>query len=73
MYTAPSEPFIGRCENLREEFLGFLDLIGAPIGAGPRNVSQHGDWHGYYDQALADAVAKYDGTVIERFDYRFTG
>jgi hypothetical protein len=82
MYTgAASEPFIGRCETLRTDFLGFLERSGVQASAelrefvqtaNPRNTSQHGDWRGYYDQALADAVAKHDATVIERFNYAFT-
>ena len=81
MYTgAASEPFVGTCENLRADFLGFLERSGIEASlellefiqtASPRNTSQHGDWRSYYDQALADAVARYDSSVIERFGYRF--
>ena len=81
MYTgAAIEPFIGRCENLRADFLGFLERVSAPVGtelrgfiasASPRNASSHGDWHGYYDRALAEFVAQRDSLIIERFAYRF--
>ena len=81
MYTAPGiEPVIGRCENLRADFLAFLERVGASISAelrefvlnaSPRNTSQHGDWHGYYDQELAQLVAARDASVIERFRYTF--
>jgi hypothetical protein len=81
MYTgAASEPFVGRCETLRADFLGFLERTGVDastelrefvLTAGPRNTSQHGDWRGYYDHALAEAVARHDASVIERFAYRF--
>jgi hypothetical protein len=81
MYTATGmEPVIGRCETLRADFSGFLERVGVPIGAplrefidsaSPRNVSQHGDWRGYYDRALADLIAERDANVIERFGYRF--
>jgi len=81
MYTgAAGEAWIGRCETLREDFLRFLENVGAPIGAdlrefidnaAPRNTSRHGDWHGYYDRELAELVAQRDASVIERFAYRF--
>jgi hypothetical protein len=81
MYTGSGvEPVIGRCENLRADFLDFLERVGAPISAelrdfvvnaGPRNASQHGDWREYFDQELAELVAARDASVIERFDYRF--
>jgi hypothetical protein len=81
MYTTPGvEPVIGRCENLRMDFLAFLERVGAPISAelrafvldaSPRNTSQHGDWRDYYDRELADLVAERDASIAERFDYCF--
>jgi hypothetical protein len=81
MYTTPgAPPAIGRCENLRADFSAFLERVGAPLdaplrdfidSASPRNVSQHGDWRGYYDRALAELVAQRDASVIELFGYRF--
>ena len=81
MYSGTvTEPWVGRTETLRTDFLGFLERVGASLtaelrefvqSASPRNTSRHGDWRDYYDQALADAVAVYDASVIERFDYRF--
>jgi|SRR5882724_98940 len=82
MYTRTgTQPFIGRCENLRAEFLGFLERAGIEataelrefvLNASPRNTSHHGDWRDYYDRALADAVAERDASVIERFAYCFS-
>jgi hypothetical protein len=81
MYTgAAIDLFVGQCETLRTDFLGFLERSGVQASAdlrefvqaaSPRNTSQHGDWRGYYDQALADAVTRHDASVIERFGYRF--
>ncbi len=81
MYTdAAVELLIGRCENLRADFLGFLDRTGIDAStelrefvqtASPRNASRHGSWRDYYDRALADAVAERDASVIERFGYSF--
>jgi len=81
MYTSAGiEPVIGRCENLRPDFLAFLERVGAPVSvelrdfietAAPRNTSAHGDWREYYDQDLADFVGERDTSVIERFGYRF--
>jgi hypothetical protein len=83
MYTdAEVEPVIGRCENLRADFLEFLDRTGINGSAelrefvqiaSPRNASSHGDWRDYYDRALADAVAERDVSVIERFGYSSAG
>jgi hypothetical protein len=81
MYTtAGAEPFVGRCESLRTDFLGFVERVGAPISvelrdfvlnASPRNASQHGDWRDYYERELADLVSERDASVIEQFGYRF--
>ncbi len=81
MYTGvANEPFVGRCETLRADFLGFIERSGVEASAdlrefvqtaSPRNASQHGDWRGYYDRQLADAVAEHDASVIERFNYAF--
>ena len=81
MYTGTAiEPYVGKCETLRTDFLGFLDRAGVAATPGvrefvrtasPRNTSNHSDWRGYYDRALADAVARHDASVIERFAYRF--
>lgn len=81
MYTAPGiDPVIGRCENLRPDFLDFLGRAGAPVSRGlrdfvlnapPRNASRHSDWRDYYGRELADLVAARDASVIDRFDYRF--
>jgi len=81
MYTGGvGEPWIGRCETLRADFLRFLEHVGAPVGAelrdfidnaAPRNTSRHGDWRSYYDRELVELVAQRDASVIERFGYRF--
>jgi hypothetical protein len=81
MYTGITmEPYVGKCETLRADFLGFLERVGAAATPGvrefvqtasPRNTSNHGEWRDYYDQPLADAVGRYDASVIDRFGYRF--
>jgi hypothetical protein len=81
MYTGTAiEPYVGKCETLRADFLGFLERVGAAAtpgvcefvqSASPRNTSNHGDWRNYYDRDLARLVAERDASVVERFDYRF--
>jgi hypothetical protein len=72
--------FVGRTENLREDFLAFLQKTSIDISAQlrdfilhehARNISSHSAWSDYYDTALAAAVAKFDHAVIDTFDYRF--
>ena len=83
MYTAPRiDPVIGRCENLRRDFLDFLGRVAAPVAdelrdfvldAPPRNTSRHGDWRDYFDRDLAELVAQKDAGIVDRFGYRFAG
>ncbi len=72
--------FVGRTENLRDDFLAFLQKPGVEISAPlndfirheqARNTSSHGAWRDYYDTALAAAVARFDHGVIDAFGYRF--
>jgi len=72
--------FVGRTENLRADFLAFLQKTDVDISAPlsdfirheqARNTSSHGAWRDYYDTSLAAAVARFDHGVIDTFAYRF--
>jgi hypothetical protein len=72
--------FIGRTECLREDLLAFLErtrtAIPVPmrefIKNAPRlNTSPHAAFADYYDDATRRLVARRDGELIARFEYRF--
>lgn len=79
--AVPGGPlFVGRNENLREDFLRFLAGVG--VAPGPemlayvrtesaRNPSEHGAYTDFYDVELRDLVAVHDRELIERYGYRF--
>lgn len=65
---------VGRVEDMQ----GSYDTICARLGITSRpldrvNESKHGDYRRYYDQALADAVAKRYARDLELFGYGFEG
>jgi hypothetical protein len=79
--TRPEEGvWFGRFERLREDFLRFLDMHGAPVTdemrdkvlTAPReNPSERRDYREYYTEELRDLVAERSRLIIERFDYGF--
>jgi len=71
---------VGRLQDLRDDLLPMLSAVGQPVSpemqsfveeAAPRNVSEHGDYTGYYGPALRDLVAERDAEIIQRHGYRF--
>jgi hypothetical protein len=67
---------LGRTDRLPQEFLGFLDRFGIPIGDALRaqvaaQPAPTNDYAPQYDAALRDLVAERDAAVIRAFDYRF--
>ena len=80
MYGVPASPWITRMENVRSELPVLLERVGVEPGDALRrfvatapatNVSSHGVFTEYYDDGLAELVARRDRDVIERFGYRF--
>jgi hypothetical protein len=78
--TRRGDLHVGHMENLREDLLSMLRVIGQPIDADmdaflraerPRNVSRHVEYGKYYGEGLRDLVAERDAAVIARHGYRF--
>lgn len=74
------EARVGRLESLRDCLPAMLEDAGEPVSdvlrralrdSPARNVSRHGPYADYYDAELRRLVETRDGTVIERFSYRF--
>lgn len=66
--------FIGRYENLHEDFAHICQRIGAPELALPEKRmarDRDRDYRGYYSDETAELVAKHFAEDIERFGYRF--
>jgi hypothetical protein len=70
---------VGRTESLREDFIAFLerhripgdDLLAAVRSAPATNTSRHGDYRGYYDDALRDLVGHKARLIVEQYGYSF--
>lgn len=64
--------FVGRVERMQQDFDAACDRIGLPHAAlGRVNHSRHGDYRGYYDQALVEGVAELYRRDLELFGYEF--
>lgn len=65
--------FVGRYENLGEDFTTICDRIGipAPELTHRRRAADRGDYRGYYDDRTAQLVAERFQADIEMFGYRF--
>jgi hypothetical protein len=70
---------VGRFENLREDFIAFLerhnastpDLIEAVRTAPAENPSERGRYQDYYDDELRDLVGHRARVIVDMFGYRF--
>jgi hypothetical protein len=81
LYGGVGDPVdLVKMEELRETLPAMLERAGQPLDdamrayvadAAPRNVSRHGAYVRYYDDALRDLVAERDAEIIERHGYRF--
>ncbi len=66
--------FVGRHERLAEDFAHVCRSIGIHRPELPHRRRAHdrdADWRRYYDDALAEAVARHFAADIEMFGYRF--
>lgn len=66
-------PFVGRFENLWEDFACICDSLHVPY-PGPhrlRHWTQHGPYQEYYTPELRQIVARHEAEMIERFKYTF--
>jgi hypothetical protein len=70
---------VGRQENLRGDFLSFLDrhrvpgdaLRRAVLHAEPVNPSQHDGYRDYYDDALRNLVSEKARRIVRTYGYEF--
>lgn len=78
--TDDGRTFIGRFENLRDDFIDIMDRLQVEQADALRealdnrerkNVSRHSHYSHYYDDELRDLVAEQESSLIEKFGYRF--
>lgn len=63
---------IGRVEDMQESYDRICARIGIPSAALEKaNASRRGDYRGYYDDQLVEAVAKLYARDLEIFGYQF--
>ncbi len=65
--------FLGRFENLSDDFQNVCRQIGIQVRLPKLNASNHRDYRSYYDDATAELTAKYWQRDIEMFSYTFDG
>jgi tetratricopeptide (TPR) repeat protein len=72
--------FVGRVENLHDDFLGIMERLGIAETAAisksltqseRKNSSRHSHYSHYYDDELRQLVADKEHSLIERFGYQF--
>lgn len=78
--TDDGRTFIGRFENLRDDFINIMDRLQVEQTDALRealdcrerkNVSRHTHYSHYYDDELRDLVADQESALIEKYGYRF--
>ena len=71
---------VGRFENLREDFLAFLERHRVPVSASfpeavqrfePVNVGERGPYRDYYDDETQALVGEKTRAIVERYGYEF--
>ena len=64
--------FVGKLENLQDDWKTVCERIGLPYEALPRkNATQHRHFQDYYDEKSRQLVAKHWAREIEMFGYTF--
>ena len=72
--------YIGRFENMQEEFLSIMDQISVEEtdairnkfrGLARFNKSSHSQYSRYYDDELRDLVAQKEALIIDKYGYEF--
>jgi hypothetical protein len=63
--------FIGRFENLRQDFGRLADRLGVKAELPHVNASQRGDYRGFYDDLTRRLIADYYAPEIKQFNYEF--
>jgi hypothetical protein len=64
--------FIGRFENLQEDFARVADRLGLPVRELPRsNWTQRGNYRDYYDAETLRLAQQYFAEDLDRFQYTF--
>ena len=63
--------FIGRFENLKNDFRLICKRIGRNVDLPFENKTEHSEYRYYYDNITKDTVGKWFEKDIELFDYSF--
>ena len=72
MQGQPPFDFIGRFENLQDDFNTVCNKLSIPVQKIPRlNPSRHGHYTKYYDNETREIVAERYAKDIEHFGYKF--
>lgn len=63
--------FVGKLENLRDDFAAVCERIGITADLGHENASKHDAWRSYYTDETRKLIAEAYAPDIEAFDYSF--
>jgi hypothetical protein len=63
--------FVGRYENLHDDFAHVCATIGWDLELPHENVSRHSSFRSYYTDETAALVAQHFAEDVERFGYSF--
>lgn len=63
--------FVGKIENLQDDFAVVCDRIGIPAELPHENASQHDAWRSYYTDETKTLIAEAFAPDIEAFGYTF--